>query len=493
MGIIARQSIKASVVTYFGVLIGAFSSIYLIPKYIPAEYVGLISAIQRIAVLLTPFLSMGVSIIALKYYPLYEKNSIQSGEFVYSLIFRLSVSLIITSINYLLFKNYIAQYFIKNSPLLLDFLNFPLYVGILTVIIQFLSSISTSYYRIVIPNFLNNTFNKILGVITIISFVYLGYSLRSFVIYYLSSYYLVIVILLFFYIIFVIKPKLIVSSFAKLKENITSTFKYSLYQVFTNISGVIVFSIDTIMLSSMAGLKYTGIYAISYYIASVIEIPRKMLTDISFPFLSSNLKAKNLDKIEKYYISTAKSQLFVGFLVFYLIWFSIADLFSLMPNGSFYKQGINVVLFIGLSKVVDMAFGVNRQLIEVSDFYKYNLYTNILLAFLTIVFNAWLIPLYDVKGAAIATLLSIIIFNLISLIIVYIKMKILPFDKSYFFFVLFAICFSILNNFLTFNIQNLYFSIIVKSIYAGLIILSVGFYLNLLPIMNQIIKKYIRI
>jgi O-antigen/teichoic acid export membrane protein len=75
-----------------------------------------------------------------------------------------------------------------------------------------------------------------------------------------------------------------------------------------------------------------------------------------------------------------------------------------------------------------MGFGVNSEIIVSSKFYKTNIYFVIILAVLTIALNAYLIPIYGLTGAAIATLSSIFLFNLIKLTYIYMKLEFQPFS-----------------------------------------------------------------
>ena len=77
-----------------------------------------------------------------------------------------------------------------------------------------------------------------------------------------------------------------------------------------------------------------------------------------------------------------------------------------------------------------MACGVNGAIIVNSDYYKFDLYTNLFLLIVTIITNIILIPIYGIDGAAMATAISLLLFNFIRVILIYVKMKIHPCSNS---------------------------------------------------------------
>ena len=113
------------------------------------------------------------------------------------------------------------------------------------------------------------------------------------------------------------------------------------------------------------------------------------------------------------YQRTSINLLIVGLLLFIGIIASVGDIFSIMPNSEEMLAGVSVVLFIGLSKVVDMGTSINDQIIDYSKFYRFRLYALILLAVFNVVCNLLFIPKFQIAGAALATLASIVMYNLV--------------------------------------------------------------------------------
>ena len=85
--------------------------------------------------------------------------------------------------------------------------------------------------------------------------------------------------------------------------------------------------------------------------------------------------------------------------------------------GRFKKQyqpiAYSLVLIIGISKLIQMSFSYNSELISLSKYYKFTVITVFILAFFTISLNIILIPELGMIGAAYSSLISILIFNIV--------------------------------------------------------------------------------
>ncbi|MDH5597924.1 MAG: oligosaccharide flippase family protein, partial [Cyclobacteriaceae bacterium] len=207
-----------------------------------------------------------------------------------------------------------------------------------------------------------------------------------------------------------------------------SLFFYSITTVLGTGGMLIVSRIDSIMITSMIGLPALAIYSISFYIATVIEVPKRPITQLTTPLISFALKGDNYDEIRRIYSMVSLTQFAAGALLFLGIWINIDFLFHIIPNGTYYAAGKYVVLAIGLGKLVDLASGNNGDIIVMSDHYKFNIILVSILAVLTIISNYLLIPTYGFTGAAIASAISIFFYNLIKFLFIYKKMKLQPFN-----------------------------------------------------------------
>ena len=87
----------------------------------------------------------------------------------------------------------------------------------------------------------------------------------------------------------------------------------------------------------------------------------------------------------------------VGGLIFLGIWCNIENVFKLIPNGEIYAQGKWVVFYIGISKLFDMATGVNQEIVGTSKYYKIDLLFYLFLVVVAVITNLIFIPYMELQ------------------------------------------------------------------------------------------------
>jgi O-antigen/teichoic acid export membrane protein len=202
-------------------------------------------------------------------------------------------------------------------------------------------------------------------------------------------------------------------------------------------SAMLVSKLDMIMIGKLIGYKEVAFYTVAFFIGNVIRVPGRAIGSIAAPLLSKAWERNDVNEIKDIYVKSSINQLLFGGLIFLGLWLNIEDGLSLLPEK--FQGGTLVVLFIAISQLFNVTTGVNGIIIINSKYYKFDLYSNVVLLIITIFLNFIFIPessplsvyhIVGINGAAFATALSVIIFNTIKLIFLYIKMGIQPFTFS---------------------------------------------------------------
>ncbi|WP_299459616.1 polysaccharide biosynthesis C-terminal domain-containing protein [uncultured Microscilla sp.] len=425
MGIVARQGIKSGIILYIGVLIGALNNVWIYPKFLTPKEIGLLRLLLANELVMVTFVQLGTYGIIDRFFPAFKESDQKRGAFIqFSLLYPLLGLTAFLCIHFL-FPDFWGAIYAKKSPAIIQYYEVLAILVFLTSYQFILGAFSRAHFRVVVPSMLDNlllkggiTFLIILFSLQILTFtqfiwglVVIRFTNVSILVFYLKR----------------LLQKPILWGQRLSKADLKSIIQYGLYMVLGGASSVIISQIDIIMLASLVGEEATGIYSIVFFIGTVVEIPRRALAQISVPVIASAWQNNDLTTIKQIYQKTAINQLIVGALVLGLILLNIRDIFLLMPKGKIYSQGIYVVLFIGLTRFVDMLMGANNEILLYSKYYRFNLITNVILAIIMISINLVLIPLYQLDGAAFATLLSIIIFNLIRFTFLLVKYGIQPF------------------------------------------------------------------
>ena len=87
MGIIQKQGVRITLITYLGIIIGALNTMLIFPRVLGPEKHGLVMLLLSIATVFTQFIHLGVPNIIIRFYPyFYEKK-----KFIHRLAFQLPI------------------------------------------------------------------------------------------------------------------------------------------------------------------------------------------------------------------------------------------------------------------------------------------------------------------------------------------------------------------------------------------------------------------
>ncbi|OEK00343.1 hypothetical protein BFP97_01920 [Roseivirga sp. 4D4] len=482
MGIVIRQSIKSSIVAYLGVAIGYINVLWLYPYFLSTEQVGLFRLIQSSAYLLATFGQVGLGQSLVKFFPEQKDNKSFTGAI---LLGGLMGFLLLCAV-VLIFRPSIFGYFSSESELFVDYFQVTLLISFLIIQFQLLEAYSRSLLQIVTPTFLRDVGLRIL---TTVILLFYGFEFIAFE----MLVYLLIGIYGFVFLSLAstlrIKGQLPLEfDFSFLKNGVGKRIlNYGFYSLIGAGGTQIILQIDSIMISGAIGLEATGIYTIAFFIGVVVEMPKRAITQISSALLSQSFNKGDMAAVKKLYQQTSINQMIIGTLLLIGIWANLENIYHFVPNRESYIGGFNVVLFIALGKLCDMAFGTNGEIIVMSKYYRFNVVAVSSLAILTILLNLWLIPEYGIEGAAIASFLSMFFFNLIKYIFVFAKFGIQPFTRSSIVFVIIAVLTLVINYFLP-SMPSIYLDIIVRSLAIVIVLTGLTFALKVSSELNHLLS-----
>jgi O-antigen/teichoic acid export membrane protein len=267
--------------------------------------------------------------------------------------------------------------------------------------------------------------------------------------------------------------------------DIKELIRFGVFVMVGGTSIMIVTRVDMMMIGSLLDLQQVAFYTVAFFIGNAIKVPAKSIGAISIPLVAMAWENQDYKQIQTLYSKSSINQLIIGGVFFVCIWLNIDEVFSLLPDN--FHGGKWVVFYIGLSQLFNIASGVNGTIIINSKYYRYDLYTNVVLVFITIATNYILIPKYGIDGAAMATAISVLLFNMIRLVLIKVKMNMQPFSKQTVitFFVLLVVYF-IVDLFPLSSV--VIFDIIWKSLLALLLFAPIVLKLNLSEDISGIVK-----
>lgn len=467
MGIILRQSVQNTIISYIGVALGFVVTIWLYPQILTAEQYGLTRVLLSLAMVSTQFANLGMKNTIIRYFPFFrDKDKNHHGFLFLSLIIPL-IGLLFLSVLLVLFRSNIIRYFIERSELLVEFYWFILPLAFFILFFHVLTSFIQALYDTVMSSFLMNIAVRILVVLALITYSLGWISFEQFIFIFVLNYAIILLALIIY--LFKITSVSLKPNFSFLRKPLVkSIFNYSMFAFFGGVASILVSNIDIIMLSSMAGLEETGIYAIAFYIGSAITITRTSIYKISSPVIADAFKEKDYNLIEDIYRRSSLNQIIAGGLLFCGVIANLENLINLLPPA--YSGGALVIIIIGVANIFDMATGINGGIILNSKHYRFDLWSTLFLIVVTVALNYLLIPVYGIVGAAIGTASAIFLYNSLKVIFVWIHFSMQPF-KWQMLLVLLIGGLTLLLSFQIPFVRNLFLDILIRSVIVTILYL----------------------
>ncbi|MBN8578549.1 MAG: oligosaccharide flippase family protein [Cytophagales bacterium] len=429
MGLVIRQSIYTTIISYAGAVIGYLNLLYLFPKFLEPEQVGLLRTVQDAAILLAPFATFGLAQSIFRFYPQLVKDKNTEAGFI-SLIALLALGgFVIFFAVFKLFETTILSYFEANARAIIEYASVVVWLTLILLLTSLLEAYSRSLLKLIFPALLREVVVR-LCLAALVILYYKGYfTYTQFVIYTLLAYTFCL-LLLIAYLSYLQKLSFTFNLRTLPAGKINALIVYSSLS-FAGAAGMILIGkVDSMMVAGMLGLAANAVYTTAFYMATIIEIPKRALSQVAMPLIARAFEKNDLTEIKTIYEKTAINQFIIGVLLLIGVYINLDNIFSLMPKQEVYEAGKWVVVIVGVGKLADMLFGPSSEIIVLSKYYAFNILLLTALAGVVIVSNNMLIPIYGINGAAMGSALALITFNTLKYFFIWYKLKIQPFNRA---------------------------------------------------------------
>ncbi|OFY84031.1 MAG: hypothetical protein A3F72_18605 [Bacteroidetes bacterium RIFCSPLOWO2_12_FULL_35_15] len=487
MGIIEKQATKNAIYSYIGAALG-FITITISAHLLNPDQNGLVRILIYISALFSQFSGLGFNTVTIRFFPYFrDKDKGHHGYLFYGIITTV-IGFLICYAFFLLFKNQIVEYNQEKSKLLVDYLFYLMPLTLFTLFFNLFDYYLRACYSSVIGSSSKDFTQRILILLSLFLYFTKTINFNIFVFLYVASTCIPTLILLF-YIVKLdewhIKP---VRGFVS-KSLRNEIIKLSLFSILSGSAGLLISSIDMLMVNQKLGLTQTGIYSIAFYFGTIIIIPSRSLLRIALGIVSEAFKKNDLVEINSLYKKSCNSQLVIGLLLFIGIWSNIDNIMSILPPQ--YAEGKYVILFISAGNLIDMATGINYVIMLTSKYYRYDAYFMFIILFLTIVSNYILIPIYGIMGSAIATAIAIATYNIMRWLFLYFKLNMQPYDSNTFKIIMIAVI-AFLPGYFIPHIINTIIDIAIRSSIVGGVFILLILKTEAAPEINNKIRKNLK-
>ncbi|MEI8278539.1 MAG: polysaccharide biosynthesis C-terminal domain-containing protein [Bacteroidota bacterium] len=429
MGIVFRQSVKTTIVTFTGAVLGAvtfYICSFLLSKQELGFYKILIveGALAQIVVLMGAANLLPVFI---QKYPEEDKRRpvLITVCFIAPIIFA-----IIYTIPYLVFRDQITHLYQASD---IQYVNAYYYwLPILIILMSYVTLMDyylVSQLKVAVSTFLREVLLRLCIMVLIALVAFKVISFHVFIIGNILVYLVPLVAMLYI----AAKTKgfgFSLSTNVFSRTNYKEMIHFSWYHLLFGVTSCVMGYLDPLMLSMLdkGGFSTNAIYTWGIFVVSVMTMPYKAMSTSSFTILNNAYIANDTKKLFDLFHRSAINILIVALGMFLLISNNLDNAVALLPKGFEMIKPIVLILMVG--RICDMATGFNSEIISISKYYKFNFRISFLLVALLFILNFLLIPRYSIYGAAWGSTLALAIFNIAKLLFLWVKMGLQPFNKK---------------------------------------------------------------
>lgn len=313
----------------------------------------------------------------------------------------------------------------------------------------------------------------------VVVFLFLGYNLFGvFMAYGMAIFLSFLVSIFLIFKIFPVKSE-------KNKELRWKLFQFSWPLFLFNAIYTLMGWIDTFMIGFYIGDYSVGLYNVALPLAGLLIIPSNLFRGLFVPVITELYSLKKYKEIVSNYLTLLRWFFILTFPLFIFMFVFSSELI-LVFFGVDYLNSVNALRVLLIGFMVCSLFGILGLLYNSLALSKLKFKIGIVAIFLSLILNIFFIQIYGLVGAAIATSISLFIFNIILYVPLRKKIQLCLLDFylliSYFKVILFSglsfFCIYNLFDFFNFSFKNLFvligFGLSYFMIYFVFIFLSKG-------------------
>jgi O-antigen/teichoic acid export membrane protein len=486
VGVIKRQGIKNTIITYIGILIGAINIIFIQPRLLSLEELGLTRLLYDFSYLVGIAIPLGLPNIIVKYFPFFRDPEKKHNGFAGFILLVFFIGFIISSLCLLIFKPVITGYYIEKSGLFVEYFRFIIPFTFIVSAITVTTAYCQSLFKSTIPSFLNDICLRLGTIVITVMYFNKLISLDTYVYFFIGLYAIELFIIIG-YILMVDKISFVPDKTLFKQYSKSKMLKFGLLLCLASFSSIGLRKVDALFLGTTS-LGLVAVYTTAIFIASFIEVPLGALERISHTKISDNFAKENFIEIEKIYKDSVKYLLLIGGFLFIGINACTKYVYQIGHLHDAYIQCIDVVYIVGIGALINISTGVNSAIIFYSKHYVLGTVFLVVTLVITVVLNLVLIPVYGIYGAAVASALASFIFNFVKFFFIYQKFKFQPYTAKSLYILFLIIACSVVTYFLPEINSSPIVNLVFKGGFVSLLYIATVYQLKLAPELFEMIR-----
>ena len=408
MGVIAKQSIRGTIVTYLGIAVGVITTFFVLTRFLTTEEIGLARVLVDAATLFIGLAQLGTCASVIRFYPYFkEKESNEDHGFFFWAMVVPFIGFVLFALIYWACRVPLGAWFGDKSPQFVEYYYFVLPLAFFMLYQTICESTCNVLMHIVVPRAVRELVVRVGLLVIYLLYAFRVISIDGMVIGICINYAVAAVINLCYF--FSLQPIRLRPDRSFLRENKGLVRRYLVYTGFLLLSAVTTVlapTLSSFFVTAKMGLSNTGIFAIATYMAVMVSVPNRSVSAIASPQLAQAIKEQNREECSFLIRQVTRNMLLIGGFILLAIWLNIDLIFHILPNGATYATAKNVVLILGVSQLILGTFTICLTALNYSRYYAFSLIWSLILTVSAIMLNNYLVPRYGMEGAALSNLIS---------------------------------------------------------------------------------------
>jgi O-antigen/teichoic acid export membrane protein len=482
-----KTFVKGSFIVFFGVIISKIATyLYkvIIARNFSPEVYGLFSLAILIFGLFPAIFSLGLQNGILRYISFYRgKKEIKKIQSIlrFSLNLLFFVSFIGAAL--LFFFSNVISINIFHNPGLIPFLQiFAIFIPI-SVFGGMIHVITIAYEKVGWYSFIGNILSPSIQLIFLVIFIFLGLNVQAIIFSYALGILAILLSALFVCKRYIkeIFPKPDIEKKEKLEIN-KQLFSYSWPIMFLGLAMSLFSLIDSVTIGYFKNASALGLYNAAIPLAVFLTVVPTLFLQLFLPIITKEYSKGNFKIIKDLSKQIGKWIFIINLPITIILVFFPGAVIHLF-FGPTYIQAGTTLQFLSIGMFFYSIFLVSENLLSMKGKSKITLFNVLIASIINLVLDILLVPKYGINGAAFSTMLSYLIWGLLSLSMAKKYTSTTPLKLD----MLKIILVSIIPTAILFYIRSIIPITILNMIIAG--ILFVGVYFSIIVLTNSLDKN----
>ncbi len=411
MGIVQRQGIRNTLISYLGLAVGFANTILILPRLLSPAQIGLTAGVLvPLATIGAQLAGFGFASAGMRYFPFFRNQGRNHAGFFPLLLGPPLLGFALVALLMWAGQPLVLYWYAKGDAALLA----PHYLTAIALTgCILLGSLQDAYLKSLFhtsfSSFAQEILLRLMLVGAAIAYSQHYLSFHGFVLAYVGAY-AVVALLLTVYLAAIGELHLRPTRAALRIKPLGEMLGFGAFMLLSNISGTVLLNIDSIMVGTKLSLAAAGIYLIATNVSTALVLPFRALYKTAFTLIAEYWKEGDMAKMADFYRRSTRINTLLGCYLALGIGLNLTFIYGLIHRPE-YAVGTTAVLLLLAGRLVDGITGVNGIIVATSPRYRFDLIFNMSLAAAVVVLNWLLIPRFGLAGAALAYCVALVSIN----------------------------------------------------------------------------------